>query len=171
MTGANKKKMGIIVSLALFALVLIVILPIASYASTSADSVSQDSLVQKSRILRARGIAVDIQKERTTANLTLVLMPDKINRRIAIFNVTGGIVKVNGVEYTIVEGRGFVQYYHHVIAMQANGTGPQGETTTLKLAGRYFWMLGHLHVARIFGTFQVDNTKLQLLLRAAIWVP
>jgi len=75
------------------------------------------------------------------------------------------------VEYPIVEGRGFVQYYRRVIAMQANGTGPQGENVTLKLAGRYFWMWGHLHVARIFGTFQVDTTKLQLLLRAAIWVP
>jgi hypothetical protein len=33
--------------------------------------------------------------------------------------------------------------------LQAQGTGPDGEAVTLRLAARYFWMGGHLYLAKI----------------------
>jgi hypothetical protein len=41
---------------------------------------------------------------------------------------------------------------------------------TFKLAGRYFWMGGHLFVFRIAGALQTDSGKIILLMRAAIKV-
>ena len=56
---------------------------------------------------------------------------------------------VNGVTYTVTSGNGGVLTGRHAILLQAQGTSPDGQTVTFKLAGRYFWMGGNLYVVRI----------------------
>ena len=51
---------------------------------------------------------------------------------------------------------------------QVEGGEYEGERVTVKLGGRYFWMWGRVHVARLAGTFEAGNLKLGLLLRAAL---
>ena len=75
---------------------------------------------------------------------------------------------VNGVSYAVTSGKGGVLTGRHIILLQAQGTGPEGQTVTLKLAGRYFWMGGNLYVVRIGAKLDIDNTNYTLLMRAAI---
>lgn len=53
--------------------------------------------------------------------------------------VSLGATEVNGA--VIRDKHGFL--------LQVEGTSPNGQPATLKLAGRYFWMWGHLYVARV----------------------
>ena len=163
MISVGKRKSIIIVALVAAALVLVMALPSVAYAA--------DDATQGTRVLRARGLAfeqVETDHAKMPANLTLVLDPGTINRAVITFKVVSGEVYVDGKVYTITEGKGFVAYRRRLIAMQFNGTGPEGERVTVKLGGRYFWMWGRVHVARLAGTFEAGNLKLGLLLRAAL---
>lgn len=161
----KKQKMFITATMAL-ALVLVVSLPYA-YAAT------EETPVDRTRILGARGLAVEItdgQVVISNASFALTLEATEINATTITFDVISGTVEVNGVEYTITGGHGAVIRDKHVFLLEAEGTGPDGEAVTLKLAGRYFWMWGRVYVARVAGSLQVDSTKILLLLRAAIRV-
>jgi hypothetical protein len=70
----------------------------------------------------------------------------------------------------ITEGNGAVIRDKHVFLFQAQGTSPDGQSVTLKLAGRYFWMWGRLYIARVLGSLQTESGKTQLLLRSMIRV-
>jgi hypothetical protein len=163
MMNMSKRKSVAIVALVAIALVLVMALPSVAFAT--------DDATQGTRVLRARGVAfeqVEIDGAKMPANLTLVLEPGTINRGIITFKVVSGEVDVDGKVYTITEGKGFVAYRRRLIAMQFNGTGPEGETLKVKLGGRYFWLWGRVHVARLAGTLEAGNLKLGLLLRAAL---
>ena len=124
-------------------------------------------------MLIAKGIAVektDSQVVITRAGFALALEATEVNETIIKFNVISGIVKINGTEYTITEGNGAVIRDKHGFLLQAQGTSPDGQSVTLKLAGRYFWMWGRLHVARLVGSLQTESTKTSLLLRSVIRV-
>ena len=161
----KKRKMFITATMAL-ALVLVVSLPYA-YAAT------EETPVNRTRILGARGLAVEItdgQVVISNASFALTLEATEINATAITFDVISGTVEVNGVEYTITGGHGAVIRDKHVFLLEAEGIGPDGEAVTLKLVGRYFWMWGRVYVARIAGSLQVDSAKISLLLRAAIRV-
>lgn len=161
----KKQKMFITATMAL-ALVLVVSLPYA-YAAT------EETPVNRTRILGARGLAVEItdgQVVISNASFALTLEATEVNATTITFDVISGTVEVNGVEYTITGGHGAVIRDKHVFLLEAEGTGPDEEAVTLKLVGQYFWMWGRVYVARVAGSLQVDSTKILLLLRAAIRV-
>ena len=166
-TFTNKSKI-LIVALVVAAL-LVVVLPAAVYALPTSDS----NLVGASRTLVAKGVdrqVVDGQIVTVPANFTLTLERSGTNTTVPKFNVIGGSVVVNGVTYTITSGNGGVIRSRHLILLQAQGTGPNGQVVTLRLAGRYFWMGGHIFVARIGARLLTDNGNSTLLMRASIRV-
>jgi hypothetical protein len=170
MLTLTKKQKLLITSTMAIALVLIVAFPCvyaSSDAATTADAAS------RTRILNARGIALGKADGRTTiapAGFVLSLEATEVNDTIIKFNVVGGVVKINGTEYAITEGHGAVIRDKHGFLLEAQGTSPDGEPTTLKLAGRYFWLRGHLYVARVLGSLQTESAKSLLLLRSLIRV-
>ena len=169
LTLTNKQKMLITSTMAI-ALVLIVAFPYA-YASSEAATTADAS--NQTRMLRAKGIALertDVQLGVTSAGFVLTLEATEVNETIIKFNVVGGTVKINGTEYMIIEGKGAVIRDKHGFLLQAQGTSPDGQTATLKLAGRYFWMWGHLYAARLLGSLQTENAKTLLVLRSVIRV-
>jgi hypothetical protein len=165
----KKKQKLLITATTALALVFIVSLPYA-YASSPSATTSESS---RTRMLIAKGIAVekaDSQVVITRAGFALALEATEVNETIIKFNVISGIVKINETEYTITGGNGAVIRDKHGFLLQAQGTSPDGQSVTLKLAGRYFWMWGRLYVARLVGSLQTESTKTSLLLRSVIRV-
>ena len=149
-----------------------VVLPTIGFGLSS--SASEEILTQKIVILKARGLVVekiDNQTLRMPANMTLFLEPVMKYRGAIGFKVVNGTVIVNGTTYVIAEGKGLVIGRRHGIILQANGTGPDEQTVSLRIAGRYFWMWGHLYMARLRGVLRVDDAMLWLWLRAAVRAP
>ena len=154
---------------AAIALVLIVAIPTAFAATSEASS----NPIQGTRNLIANGFArqtINGENVTTPANFTLTLQRTGTNTTVPRFNVTSGTIIINGTTYTVSSGNGGVAKSKHAILLQAQATGPNGQTVTLKLAGRYFWMGGQLFVVRMAGSLQTDSGKIGLLMRAAIRV-
>lgn len=171
LTLSKKKKVTIAVT-ATIALILIVAMPYIGYAAPSPTS--EEILSQKIVILKARGIAIekiDNQTVKMPANLTLFCEPIKKYKGFTGFKIVNGTMEVDGTTYVITEGKGLVIHQKNAVILQSKGTGPDGQTVTLKLAGRYLWMWGHLYVARLWGVFRFDNRVLLLRLRAAARAP
>lgn len=167
----NKKQKALITSTMTLALVFIVSLPYAYASSPSATTAETQS--SRTRMLRAKGLAVEKANGQvviTSAGFALALEATEVNETIIKFDVEGGTVRINGAEYVITGGNGAVIRDKHGFLLQAQGTSPDGQSVTLKLAGRYFWMWGRLYVARIVGSLQTDSAKISLVLRAAIRV-
>jgi len=165
----KKKQKLLITATTALVLVFIVSLPYA-YASSPSATTAESS---RTRMLIAKGIAVekaDSQVVITRAGFALALEATEVNETIIKFNVISGIVKINETEYTITEGNGAVIRDKHGFLLQAQGTSPDGQSVTLKLAGRYFWMWGRLYVARLVGSLQTESAKTSLLLRSVIRV-
>ncbi len=168
MVTLTKKNKALIIATVAIAIVLAISLPYV-YAAPAAET----DPTQIMRNLYARGIAVqkiDDQNVKSPANFTLTLTPTEATSNVKKFDVVSGTVVVNGVTYTITGGNGAALPKKHVILLQATGTDPDGQEITLKLAGRYFWMGGHLFVVRMAGKLQTDNGNYLLLMRAAIRV-
>ncbi|MCW4008702.1 MAG: hypothetical protein NWF09_08475 [Candidatus Bathyarchaeota archaeon] len=167
----NKKQKMLLIATTALALVFIISFPYA-YASVP-SATAEETQSSQARMLNAKGIAVDKangQAVITSAGFALALEATEVNETIIKFNVVEGTVGINGTEFAITEGNGAVLRDKHVFLLQAEGTGPEGQPVTLKLAGRYFWMWGHLYVARIAGSLQTDSSITLLILRAAIRV-
>ncbi|MGE5574653.1 MAG: hypothetical protein ACM3UL_00820 [Ignavibacteria bacterium] len=166
-TFTKKRKILIVVLMA--AAILVLLVPTVVYALPASDS----NLVGSSRTLTAKGIdrqVVDGKNVTVPANLTLTLERTGTNTSVPKFNVVRGSVVVNGATYAISSGNGGVLRGKHLILLQAQGLGPDGQPITLRLAGRYFWMGGHLFVVKIGAHLFTDNGNSTLLLRAAIRV-
>ncbi|MFB3887914.1 MAG: hypothetical protein ACE14S_00355 [Candidatus Bathyarchaeia archaeon] len=161
------KKSKILIAAAAVVALMVVVAPYAAYALPASD----ENALAESRTLVAKGIARIVNGENVTfpANFTLVLERSE-STDVPRFNVTGGTVFVNEVPYSIASGNGGVLRGRHLILLQAQGTGPDGQPVTLKLAGRYFWLGGHLYVARIGARLSTVNENFTLLLRAEIRV-
>jgi len=154
-----------IASIVSTAIIVVIAMPFVS-----AQVIPVDPLTNV-KTLKAQGIAtqkIDEHTVKSPANFTLTLQATSTNGIVKKFDVTGGTVVINGVSYTIESGNGGVLARRHLILLQAQGKGPDGKTVTFELAGRYFWMGGHLWVARIGARLQTDNANYTLLLRAAI---
>jgi hypothetical protein len=166
-TFTTKNK--ILVAAVVVTALLVFAVPFAVYALPTSDS----NIVTSNRTLQAKGVAVEVingQNTTVPANFTLTLERSGGNTTVPKFNVISGTVNVDGAAYNIISGNGGVLRSRHLILLQAQGTGPDGQAITLKLAGRYFWMGGHLYVARIGARLLTDNGNYTLLLRAAIRV-
>jgi hypothetical protein len=166
MVAFTKKRSIIIV--ASVAAMLCVAIPYAAYALPVSDS-----NIAASRTLVAKGVAREVvngENVTVPANFTLTLQRAGDNSTVLKFNVVGGTVIVNGATYKVALGNGGVLRGRHLILLQAQGTAPGGQAVTFKLAGRYFWMGGHLYVARIVARLLTLNGNYTLLLRAQIRV-
>ncbi len=164
----NKKQKLLITSTMALALVFIVSLPYVSASSTTAETQSS-----RTRMLNAKGIALEKANDQAVispAGFALSLEATEVNETIIKFNAIGGTVKINETEYTITGGNGAIIRDKHGFLLQAEGTSPDGQPATLKLAGRYFWMWGRLYVARVLGSLQTESAKTLLLLRSVIRV-
>ena len=169
MVTLSKKSKSVVIAITAIALALAISLPYVFAAPVAADSDFSQAL----RNFKAVGIAVqriDGQKVKNTANFTLTLYPTETNATVRKFDVVGGTVNINGNTYTISNGNGAALTKRHLILLQAIGTDSTGQLVTLKLAGRYFWMGGHLFVVRMVGKLQANNGNFLLLMRAAIRV-
>ncbi len=169
MVTSSKKNKTIAVGISAIALILAVSLPYVFAAPIASDSEFNQAL----RDLRAVGIAVhgiNGQKIKDDANFTLTLSPTETNATVKKFDVVSGTVNIDGVTYTISNGNGAALTKRRLILLQATGTDSNGESVTLKLAGRYFWMGGRLFVIRMVGKLLTNNGNYLLLMRAAIRV-
>ncbi len=167
----NKKQKMLITATTALALVFIVSLPCA-YASSS-SATTEETQSSRTRILRAKGLALDKANNQvviTSASFALSLEATEVNETIIKFNVVGGTVRINGTEYMTTGGNGAVVRDKHGLLLQAEGTSAEGQSVTLKLAGRYFWMWRRLYLARIVGSLQTDSAKISLVLYAVIRV-
>ena len=124
------------------------------------------------RVLGAKGVAKDRSspEEFVPAGFLLDLVAAEVKPRIIDFDVIGGTVKVDGVEYTIFEGQGGVVRYRRGFLLEASGVDSHGEEVALKIAGRYFWMWGRIYVARLVGVLETVDATYTVFLRAAIRV-
>jgi hypothetical protein len=164
------KRSKLLIAAVIVIALLVVVVPYAVYAL---PSTGDSNLVGAIRTLVAKGVArqvVNGQNMTVPANFSLILERAGGNSTLPKFNITGGTVVVNGVAYTITSGNGGVLRGRHLILLQAQGTGPNGQAVTFKLAGRYFWLGGHLYVARIGARLLTDNGNFTLLMRATIRV-
>jgi len=167
----KKKQKLLITATTALALVFVASLPHAYASVPSATTTEPQS--SRIRMLIAKGFAVDRTSSQvviTHAGFALALEATEVNKTIMKFNVVGGTVRINETDYVMTEGNGAVIRDKRGFLLQAQGTSPDGQSVTLKLAGRYFWMWGRLYVARVLGSLQTENAKTQLLLRSVIRV-
>ncbi len=163
MRNISKKKTATVLCLIGLALFSFAALPSTAYAA--------EAETHKSRILRGKGLAIQRDKDGTAkspATMTLALEPGAVTRKVITFNIASGEIEVDEVKYVVSEGRGLVAYNNRTMAMRFNATGPDGEAVTVKLVGRYFWMWGRLHAARLLGNLEGEGVKTGLLLRAVV---
>ena len=162
----NRKSKIALVSIASLALMLVMLVPYAN-----AQPVSTSTSTSNTKTLKAIGIAYQNANGQTSkfkANFTLTVQPTSTFGSIKEFNVLNGTVFVNGVSYSIASGNGIVRTGRHVFMLQAQGTGPDGKAVTFKLEGKYFYMWGHLYVARIGAKLETDNGNYTMLMRSTI---
>ena len=163
----NKKVLiSLIVGLLMFAAFSV---PFA-FATIEDDQVKGNNC-DEVRVLGAKGLAKDRSSPEgkfVPAGFLLDLLATEIKPKVINFDIVGGIAKVDGLEYTIVEGKGAVIRYRRGFILEASGVDTAGEEVTLKLAGRYFWMWGRVYVARLVGVLKTVDTTYTLILKAAI---
>jgi hypothetical protein len=166
MVKLTKKSKVAFVAIVALAVILVIAVPFVS-AQAAASKV-----VGNIKTLNAKGYAIQTgeSQDKVPANFTLMLQATSTNDAVKKFDVTAGTVVVNGVSYAITDGNGGVATGRHLILLQLHGTDSNGQTVTLKLEGQYFWMGGHLYLARIAAKPQTENENYTLLMRAAICV-
>jgi hypothetical protein len=166
MVKLTKKSKVALVAIVVFVVILVIAVPFVSAQAAASNAVGNI------KTLNAKGFAIQTgeSQDKFPANFTMALQATPTNDAVKKFDVTAGTVVVNGVSYAITDGKGGVATGRHLILLQAHGTDSNGQTVTLKLDGRYFWMGGHLYVARIAAKLQTENQNYTLLMRAAIRV-
>jgi hypothetical protein len=167
MVNIGQKNKAAILSIVAVAVILAIAIPFVSAQTASGGAIAN------MKTFKAQGFAyqkTDTQTVKYQASFTLSLQATSTAGATKKFNVAGGTVVVNGFSYAITNGNGEVLTGRHIILLQAQGTSPDGQAVTLKLEGRYFWMGGHLYVARIGAKLQTDTDSYTLLMRAAIRV-
>ena len=159
--------------LALAAMAALAILMVVAVPFVGAQTVSTpNNTVGSVKTMKAAGNAyqdVNGQPVKYQANFILMLQPTSTGQPKQ-FAVVGGTVVVNGVTYTMTSGNGVVRLGRSIFQLKAQGTSPDGQAATLLLQGRYFWLGGHLYVARVEAKLETDNGNYLLLMRAAVKV-
>jgi hypothetical protein len=167
MVNLSKRNKIVIAAVAALAIVLAISVP---YVSAQAVA---DNAASNVRTLNARGYIYQTIDSSTikyySANLTLTLQPTSTNGNVKLFEVTGGTLLANGVTYTYSSGNGGVLTGRHAVLLQAQGTDPNGQAVTLKLAGQYSysWLAGHVAL-KIGAKLQTADANYTLLMLAPI---
>lgn len=171
MTKMSLKKKAGIVALAAVFMAVIIVGPNMAFATSS--TLAEENTVQV--IAYAKGIAIqkiDNETVKMPANLTLVAEPIERGEKLILFKIVGGKVDVNGAVYTISEGEGMVIKARRTVMLRCQGTGPEGAEVLLRLRAEYFWMGGHLYVARVTGVLKIgEDTRILLLMRGYTRMP
>ena len=157
-----------IAAIAAIAIVLVVTVPYASAQTISNNAASNV------RTLHARGNIYQVIDSNTIkyyqANLTLTLQPTSTSGPVKQFDVTAGtLVTANGLSYAFNSGNGAVLTGRHDVLLQAQGTDPNGQSVTLKLAGQYSysWFAGRVAL-KIGAKLQTVDENYTLLMLAPI---
>lgn len=167
MVKLTKKNKIVITAITALAIVLAISVP---YASAQAVA---DNAASNIKTLNAHGYIYQKIDSDTIkyypANLTLILQSTGTNGTARLFDVTGGTLMANGATYTFTDGNGGVLTRRHVVLLQAQGTDPNGQAVTLKLAGQYSysWLAGHVAL-KIGAKLQTSNANYTLLMQAPI---
>jgi len=165
-----KTKIGIVALAAVF-LIAIIVVPNIAFATSL--TLSEETAVQVTA--DARGIAIQKVNNETVqmpANLTLVAEPIERGEKLILFKIVGGRVDINGAVYTISEGKGIVVKPRHIVMLRCQGTSSDGTEILLGLCVKYFWMGGHLYVARVKGVLKIgEDTRMLLLMRGYARIP
>lgn len=167
MVKLTRKNKIAIAALAAIAIVLVITVPYAS-AQTVANNAASNI-----RTLNAKGnIYQKIDSDTIKyyqADLILTLQPTSTAGSVKYFDVTGGSLVANGVSYTFATGNGGVLTGRHDVLLQAQGTDPNGQPVTLKLAGQYSnsWLAGKVAL-KIGAKLQTSDNTYTLLMLAPI---
>ncbi|MGA3060337.1 MAG: hypothetical protein ABSD92_08205 [Candidatus Bathyarchaeia archaeon] len=167
MVSLSKKSKIVIAAIVTMAIIMVITVPYVS-AQTIANNAASNI-----RTLNARGNIYQTIDSDTIkyyqANLTLTIQPNSISGRVKLFDITGGTLVANGVSYTFTSGNGGVLTGKHVVLLQAQGTDPNGQPVTLKLAGQYSysWLAGKVAL-KIGAKLQTSDTNYTLLMLAPI---
>jgi hypothetical protein len=163
MVTISRKNKIVIISLVVVASLVAVALPIASAQAA-------DTTISKIKALKAQGNIYQRIDSNTIkyypASLTLTLQPDSTNGLVKKFDITGGTLMANGISFTFTNGNGEVLTGRHVILLKVQGTNPDGQAITLKLAGQYSWLSGN--TLKIEAKLQTDDANYTLLMHAPI---
>jgi hypothetical protein len=170
MNKMNVKRIGIVALVAVF-LVAIIAVPSAALASTPAFD--EEKTVQVTAY--AKGIAIqeiDNETVRMPANLTLTAELIEHGNKLILFKIVGGKAYINGTVYTISEDKSIVFKPRQAVLLRCQGTSSEGTKVVISLYAKYFWMGGHLYVARVRGTLKIgDDTRVLLLMRGYARIP
>ena len=167
MVSLTKKNKIAIIAVVSIAIVLGITVPYVS-AQTIANNAASNI-----RTLNARGNIYQKINSNTIqfykANLTLTLQPTSTSGTVKLFDVTGGTLVANGVSYTFTSGNGGVLTGRHDVLLKAQGTDPNGQPVTLKLAGQYSysWLAGRVAL-KIGAKLQTADANYTLLMLAPI---
>jgi hypothetical protein len=149
---------------------IIVIATVLSIALPLASAQATNNAVSSIKTLKAQGNIYQTIDSNTIkyypASLTLTLQPTSTNGPVKKFDVAGGTLVANGVSYTFTNGNGGVLIGRHIVLLQAQGTSPDGQAVTLKLAGQYPWFGGS--ALGIGAKLQTEDANYTLLMRAPI---
>lgn len=149
---------------------IIVIAAIMSVALPLASAQATNNAVTNIKTLKAQGNIYQTIDSNTIkyypASLTLTIQPTSTNGPVKKFDITSGTLVANGVSYTFTSGNGGVLTGRHAILLQSQGTGPDGQAVTLKLAGQYSWFGGR--TLGIGAKLQTEDANYTLLMRAPI---
>jgi hypothetical protein len=167
MVSLSKKSKIVIAAIVTMAIVMVITVPYVS-AQTIANNAASNI-----RTLNARGNIYQTIDSDTIkyyqANLTLTIQPNSSSGGVKLFDITGGTLVANGVSYTFTSGNGGVLTGRRVVLLQAQGTDPNGQPVTLKLAGQYSysWLAGRVAL-KIGAKLQTSDTNYTLLMLAPI---
>jgi len=163
MVTLSRKSKLVITTIIVIAAVLAIALPLASAQAAN-------TAVSNIKTLKAQGNIYQTIDSNTIkyypASLTLTIQPTSTTGPVKKFDVTGGTLVANGISYTFTSGNGGVLTGRHIVLLQAQGTSPDGQSVTLKLAGQYSWFGGN--TLRIGAKLQTQDANYTLLMRAPI---
>lgn len=164
MVKLTKKSKVAIAAIISLAIVMAIIIPVAS-AQTTANNV-----VSNIKTLKAQGNIYQTIDGNTIkyypATLTLTIQPTSTNGYVKKFDVVSGTLVANGVSYTFTGGNGGVLPIKHAVLLKAQGTGPDGQAVTLKLVGQYNWL--RANTLTIGAKLITNNGNYTLLMHAPI---
>lgn len=168
------KKVGIVALVAVFVTAMTVIIVVPNVAFATPSTLAEEN-AQLQVTAYAKGIAIqkiDNETVKMPANLTLTAEPVERREKLILFKIVDGKVDVNGTVYTISEGKGVVVKPRQIIVLHCKGISSDGTEVALNLHARYFWMGGHLYVARVRGILKIgEDTRMLLLLRGYAKIP
>lgn len=161
----SKKNNILIVSVVVIAVVCLIAVPYVA-AQTSANPITT------TKTLHAKGYAFQaidsdtIKKYNATFSLTLA--PKSTNGPVKLFSVTDGSIIINGVTYTIDNGKGGILTGKHAVLLTSQGTEPDGQSIIFKFAAKYNWAGGNLYTLKIAAKLLTENGNFTMLMAAPI---